>query len=249
MLMLRVMHQNRRRPMHTADIAHLVRVKHAIRSPTGLMMVHLGGMGVRIPRVERQLRPAAAKEHAAVVVVRRPAVGGGGGGHAVGGRVAEAAAAVEGVGGSRESVVLLVLLWLLREGVEVGEAVGQEGHRVRGGGVDGGGDRAWGGGGELLLRLLLILVVLLLLGRVQHHDALDLAALAAALDALVGEVVHIGEVLRHLNVLGREHALVDRVSELGVKGLDFLDVVLILVVLRLLVSCGRRRAVRKSGVP
>jgi hypothetical protein len=44
---------------------------------------------------------------------------------------------------------------------------------------------------------LLLLLVVLRLWWVQHHDALDFAAFAAALNALVGEVVHVGEVLGH----------------------------------------------------
>jgi hypothetical protein len=99
-------------------------------------------------------------------------------------------------------LVVLVVLVLRRGGgglvvvvVDNGKSVvvGCEGHWVVGRCVHGGcADGAGVGRGELLL-----LLVVLRLCRVQHQDALDLAAFAAALDALVGEVVHVGEVLGH----------------------------------------------------
>ena len=90
-LMMGMMHHNRRRPMHTADIAHLISVKHAIRPRPG-------------PNGQR--RPAT-KEYAAVGgpgVVGAVRGGGSGGAHAVGGRVAEAVVGV--AASSSESVVL-----------------------------------------------------------------------------------------------------------------------------------------------
>ncbi len=63
------------------------------------------------------------------------------------------------------------------------------------------------------------------------EDAIDLAPLAAAFDALVGEVVHRHDVGRHLEVGGGEGGLVLHCGDAGFEGFDFVDVVAVLVAL------------------
>jgi hypothetical protein len=71
--------------------------------------------------------------------------------------------------------------------------------------------------------------VLVLRRRLREGDALDIATLATALDSLVGQVVYLGKVPRHLLLFLGHCFLINHVGEFGLESFDILLMVHILM--------------------
>jgi hypothetical protein len=73
-----------------------------------------------------------------------------------------------------------------------------------------------------------------------RKDPLDFASLAAALDPLVSEIMHIGDIPGHLFILLRDHVLVHDGSKFSIEGFDGIAVVVVLMALRIRGQSGCR---------